>query len=124
MTDGLHTLTVEATDKAGNQTTQTLDFTIDTRLSTPTIAMDSRDDTGAIGDHITSVKRPGFTIGNIDADAHSVICGSHRAAIAEVTLTRVGGQWRFTPDADWADGSYTLTVEVQDNAGMSASPRR
>ncbi|MDX5548238.1 Ig-like domain-containing protein, partial [Escherichia coli] len=71
--DGGYTLTVEATDKAGNKTTQTLDFTIDTRLSTPTIAMDSRDDTGAIGDHITSVKRPGFTIGNIDADAHSVI---------------------------------------------------
>uniref|UniRef100_UPI0020C4F6EE Ig-like domain-containing protein n=1 Tax=Salmonella enterica TaxID=28901 RepID=UPI0020C4F6EE len=31
VTDGLHTLTVEATDKAGNKTSQTLDFTIDTR---------------------------------------------------------------------------------------------
>ncbi|ECC6562175.1 hypothetical protein C9610_12105 [Salmonella enterica] len=118
VTDGLHTLTVEATDKAGNQTTQTLDFTIDTRLSTPTIAMDSRDDTGAIGDHITSVKRPGFTIGNIDADAHSVILRITQGGNSqEVTLTQAGGQWRFTPDADWADGSYTLTVEVQDNAG-------
>ncbi|ECB3616902.1 Ig-like domain repeat protein [Salmonella enterica subsp. enterica serovar Anecho] len=118
VTDGLHTLTVEATDKAGNQTTQTLDFTIDTRLSTPTIAMDSRDDTGAIGDHITSVKRPGFTIGNIDADAQSVILRITQGGNSqEVTLTQVGGQWRFTPDADWADGSYTLTVEVQDNAG-------
>ncbi|EAM9251864.1 Ig-like domain repeat protein [Salmonella enterica] len=118
VTDGLHTLTVEATDKAGNKTTQTLDFTIDTRLSTPTIAMDSRDDTGAIGDHITSVKRPGFTIGNIDSDAHSVILRITQGGNSqEVTLTQVGGQWRFTPDADWADGSYTLTVEVQDNAG-------
>ncbi|EBB2973655.1 Ig-like domain repeat protein [Salmonella enterica] len=118
VTDGLHTLTVEATDKAGNKTTQTLDFTIDTRLSTPTIAMDSRDDTGAIGDHITSVKRPGFTIGNIDADAHSVILRITQGGNSqEVTLTQAGGQWRFTPDADWADGSYTLTVEVQDNAG-------
>ncbi|HAE4172209.1 TPA_asm: Ig-like domain repeat protein [Salmonella enterica subsp. enterica serovar Ibadan] len=118
VTDGLHTLTVEATDKAGNKTTQTLDFTIDTRLSTPTIAMDSRDDTGAIGDHITSVKRPGFTIGNIDADAHSVILWITQGGNSqEVTLTQVGGQWRFTPDADWADGSYTLTVEVTDNAG-------
>ncbi|EGR6400012.1 Ig-like domain repeat protein [Salmonella enterica] len=118
VTDGLHTLTVEATDKAGNKTTQTLDFTIDTRLSTPTIAMDSRDDTGAIGDHITSVKRPGFTIGNIDADAHSVILRITQGGNSqEVTLTQVGGQWRFTPDADWADGSYTLTVEVTDNAG-------
>ncbi|EDR6949292.1 Ig-like domain repeat protein [Salmonella enterica subsp. enterica serovar Ohio] len=118
VTDGQHTLTVEATDKAGNKTTQTLDFTIDTRLSTPTIAMDSRDDTGAIGDHITSVKRPGFTIGNIDADAHSVILRITQGGNSqEVTLTQAGGQWRFTPDADWADGSYTLTVEVQDNAG-------
>ncbi|HIE8352922.1 non-fimbrial adhesin SiiE [Salmonella enterica] len=118
VTDGLHTLTVEATDKAGNKTTQTLDFTIDTRLSTPTIAMDSRDDTGAIGDHITSVKRPGFTIGNIDADAHSVILRITQGGNSqEVTLTQIGGQWRFTPDADWADGSYTLTVEVTDNAG-------
>ncbi|WP_080250511.1 Ig-like domain-containing protein [Salmonella enterica] len=118
VTDGLHTLTVEATDKAGNKTTQTLNFTIDTRLSTPTIAMDSRDDTGAIGDHITSVKRPGFTIGNIDADAHSVILRITQGGNSqEVTLTQVGGQWRFTPDADWADGSYTLTVEVTDNAG-------
>ncbi|EBF8303072.1 Ig-like domain repeat protein, partial [Salmonella enterica subsp. enterica] len=118
VTDGLHTLTVEATDKAGNKTTQTLDFTIDTRLSTPTIAMDSRDDTGAIGDHITSVKRPGFTIGNIDADAQSVILRITQGGNSqEVTLTQVGGQWRFTPDADWADGSYTLTVEVTDNAG-------
>ncbi|MCA1078302.1 non-fimbrial adhesin SiiE [Salmonella enterica] len=118
VTDGLHTLTVEATDKAGNKTTQTLDFTIDTRLSTPTITMDSRDDTGAIGDHITSVKRPGFTIGNIDADAHSVILRITQGGNSqEVTLTQAGGQWRFTPDADWADGSYTLTVEVQDNAG-------
>ncbi|ASG73125.1 non-fimbrial adhesin SiiE [Salmonella enterica] len=118
VTDGLHTLTVEATDKAGNKTTQTLDFTIDTRLSTPTITMDSRDDTGAIGDHITSVKRPGFTIGNIDPDAHSVILRITQGGNSqEVTLTQVGGQWRFTPDADWADGSYTLTVEVQDNAG-------
>ncbi|ECZ1057138.1 Ig-like domain repeat protein [Salmonella enterica] len=118
VTDGLHTLTVEATDKAGNKTTQTLDFTIDTRLSTPTITMDSRDDTGAIGDHITSVKRLGFTIGNIDSDAQSVILRITQGGNSqEVTLTQVGGQWRFTPDADWADGSYTLTVEVTDNAG-------
>ncbi|ECB4844058.1 Ig-like domain repeat protein [Salmonella enterica subsp. enterica serovar Liverpool] len=118
VTDGLHTLTVEATDKAGNKTTQTLDFTIDTRLSTPTITMDSRDDTGAIGDHITSVKRPGFTIGNIDSDAQSVILRITQGGNSqEVTLTQVGGQWRFTPDTDWADGSYTLTVEVTDNAG-------
>ncbi|HHA3607716.1 TPA: Ig-like domain-containing protein [Salmonella enterica subsp. salamae serovar 42:g,t:-] len=118
VTDGLYTLTVEATDAAGNKTTQTLNFTIDTQLSIPTIMMDRGDDTGAPGDHITSVKTPGFTIGNIDSDAYSVILRITQGGNSqEVKLTQVGGQWRFTPDADWADGSYTLTVEVTDNAG-------
>ncbi|MDI8106863.1 Ig-like domain-containing protein, partial [Salmonella enterica subsp. enterica serovar Anatum] len=35
--NGPHTLMVEASDKAGNKTTQKLDFTIDTILSEPTI---------------------------------------------------------------------------------------
>ncbi|ECG8591719.1 Ig domain protein [Salmonella enterica subsp. salamae] len=118
LSDGSYTLTVEATDAAGNKTTKTLDFTIDTHLSMPTIIMDSRDDTGATGDHITSVKTPHFTIGNIDADASSVVLRITQGSNSqEVKLTQVGGQWRFTPDADWADGSYTLTVEVKDNAG-------
>ncbi|EAA6245831.1 Ig-like domain repeat protein [Salmonella enterica subsp. salamae] len=118
VTDGLYTLTVEATDAAGNKTTQTLNFTIDTQLSIPTIMMDRGDDTGALGDHITSVKTPGFTIGNIDADASSVVLRiTYEGKSQEVKLAQVGGLWRFTPDADWADGSYTLTVEVTDNAG-------
>ncbi|WP_366541389.1 Ig-like domain-containing protein, partial [Salmonella enterica] len=35
VTDGSHTVTVEAIDEAGNKATQTLDFTIDTTLSVP-----------------------------------------------------------------------------------------
>lgn len=118
VTDGSHTVTVEAIDEAGNKATQTLDFTIDTTLSVPTLSLDSADDSGIAGDNITNVKTPGFTIGNIDSDAHSVILRITQGGNSqEVKLTQVGGQWRFTPDADWADGSYTLTVEVQDNAG-------
>ncbi|ECG4918381.1 hypothetical protein E0V91_24240, partial [Salmonella enterica subsp. enterica serovar Kambole] len=60
--DGGYTLTVEATDKAGNQTTQELDFTIDTTLSVPTLSLDSADDSGIAGDNITNVKTPGFTL--------------------------------------------------------------
>ncbi|EDT4869146.1 Ig-like domain repeat protein [Salmonella enterica subsp. enterica serovar Weltevreden] len=116
--EGKHTLTVEATDKAGNQTTQKLDFIIDTMLSEPTIVLDSTDDSGTKGDNLTNANKPTFILGNIDADAHSVILRITQGGNSqEVTLTQVGGQWRFTPDADWADGSYTLTVEVTDNAG-------
>ncbi|WP_237761991.1 Ig-like domain-containing protein, partial [Salmonella enterica] len=67
-----HTLTVEATDKAGNKTTQQLDFIIDTLLSEPTIVLDNTDDSGTKGDHLTNVNKPTFLLGNIDADARYV----------------------------------------------------
>ncbi|WP_031615322.1 Ig-like domain-containing protein, partial [Salmonella enterica] len=62
MGDGKHTLTVMVTDRAGNTATQTLEFFIDTRLSTPTIALDSTDDTGTPGDDMTNRTRPTFIL--------------------------------------------------------------
>ncbi|WP_141027013.1 Ig-like domain-containing protein, partial [Salmonella enterica] len=56
--NGSHTLTVEATDAAGNKATQNLEFNIDTLLSEPTIALDSTDDSGTKGDNLTSVNKP------------------------------------------------------------------
>ncbi|WP_139759068.1 Ig-like domain-containing protein, partial [Salmonella enterica] len=50
--NGSHTLTVEATDAAGNKATQNLEFNIDTLLSEPTIALDSTDDSGTKGDNL------------------------------------------------------------------------
>ncbi|EBS1110537.1 Ig-like domain repeat protein, partial [Salmonella enterica subsp. enterica serovar Eingedi] len=116
--DGGYTLTVEATDKAGNQTTQELDFTIDTTLSVPTLSLDSADDSGIAGDNITNVKTPGFTLNNIDTDVSRVIVEvMHNGIKQEVPLVQTGGQWRFVPTSDWADGDYILTVKVEDRAG-------
>ncbi|EJL9931334.1 Ig-like domain repeat protein, partial [Salmonella enterica] len=116
--DGGYTLTVEATDKAGNQTTQELDFTIDTTLSVPTLSLDSADDSGIAGDNITNVKTPGFTLNNIDTDVSRVIVEvMHNGIKQEVPLVQTGGQWRFAPTSDWVDGDYILTVKVEDRAG-------
>ncbi|EDX4240897.1 Ig-like domain repeat protein [Salmonella enterica subsp. enterica serovar Berta] len=116
--DGGYTLTVEATDKAGNKTTQELDFTIDTTLSVPTLSLDSADDSGIAGDNITNVKTPGFTLNNIDTDVSRVIVEvMHNGIKQEVPLVQTGGQWRFAPTSDWADGDYILTVKVEDRAG-------
>ncbi|EPV9673969.1 Ig-like domain-containing protein [Salmonella enterica subsp. enterica serovar Infantis] len=116
--DGGYTLTVEATDKAGNKTTQELDFTIDTTLSVPTLSLDSADDSGIAGDNITNVKTPGFTLNNIDTDVSRVTVEvMHNGIKQEVPLVQTGGQWRFAPTSDWADGDYILTVKVEDRAG-------
>ncbi|EAB4961625.1 Ig-like domain repeat protein, partial [Salmonella enterica] len=118
VTEGSHILTVEATDIAGNKLTQTLDFTIDTLLTVPTITLDSVDDSGATGDNITNSKTPSFTLDNIDADVIRVALQiMHNGKNEVVALTKSGGNWVFTPSRDWADGSYTLQVTVEDEAG-------
>ncbi|HAG1927048.1 TPA: Ig-like domain repeat protein [Salmonella enterica] len=118
VTDGSHTVTVEAIDEAGNKATQTLDFTIDTTLSVPTLSLDSADDSGIAGDNITNVKTPGFTLNNIDTDVSRVTVEvMHNGIKQEVPLVQTGGQWRFAPTSDWADGDYILTVKVEDRAG-------
>ncbi|EGL5267148.1 hypothetical protein IQ658_004329, partial [Salmonella enterica] len=116
--DGKYTLQVEATDKAGNTTTQMLAFTIDTTLTKPTIALDHKDDSGITDDNITNAKKPGFTLDNIDADAIRVVVQvTHDGKSKEVALTKSEGQWSFTPTVPWNDGAYTLTVMVEDKAG-------
>ncbi|OSG77304.1 hypothetical protein R545_26900, partial [Salmonella enterica subsp. diarizonae serovar Rough:r:z] len=116
--DGKYTLQVEATDKAGNTITRMLEFTIDTTLTTPTIALEHKDDSGITGDNLTNAKKPGFILGNIDVDASRVVVQvTHDGKSEEVALTKSGGQWSFTPTAPWGDGSYTLTVTVEDKAG-------
>ncbi|EDE9523418.1 hypothetical protein GBE30_22510, partial [Salmonella enterica] len=85
--EGKHTLTVEATDAAGNTATRTLEFTVDTTLSVPVITLDSADDSGNRGDNVTSVRSPGFTIENIDPDANRVTVQiAHDGSSREVEL--------------------------------------
>ncbi|HCL5258868.1 TPA: Ig-like domain repeat protein, partial [Salmonella enterica] len=119
--DGDYTLTVEATDKAGNTVTKTLDFAIDTTLSTPVIVLDSADDSGVQSDNMTNRTRPTFNLQHIDEDAVSVtVSVTHGGVTSTFDATKGAGGWTFTPPEQWKDGDYTLSVSVQDKAGNTS----
>ncbi|AHY14400.1 MULTISPECIES: Ig-like domain-containing protein [Citrobacter] len=118
LSDGSWTLKVKVTDGAGNTSESSLDFTIDSTLSTPTVMMDMDSDTATAGDNITSDTTPTFILSNIDPDATSVMVtlnGETHSATKDEQ-----GNWTYTPDTPLADGSGTLVVTVTDAAGNSA----
>ncbi|HGH3944662.1 TPA: Ig-like domain-containing protein, partial [Salmonella enterica] len=119
--DGDYTLTVKATDNAGNTVTRTLDFTIDTTLSTPVIVLDSADDSGVHGDNMTNRTQPTFALQHIDDDAVRVtVSVEHGGVTTTFDATKDAGGWTFTPTGAWADGDYTLSVSVEDKAGNTS----
>ncbi|ECI3497770.1 hypothetical protein DMO32_24785, partial [Salmonella enterica subsp. salamae] len=100
--DGDYTLTVKATDNAGNTVTKTLDFTIDTTLSTPVIVLDSVDDSGVQGDNMTNRAQPTFNLQHIDDDAVRVtVSVEHGGVTTTFGATKDAGGWTFTPPASW-----------------------
>ncbi|WP_348250968.1 Ig-like domain-containing protein, partial [Salmonella enterica] len=66
LADGQYTLAVEATDKAGNSVTKTIDFAVDTTLSVPVIVLNSADDTGVHGHNMSNRTQPTFALQHSD----------------------------------------------------------
>ncbi|MCG6373136.1 Ig-like domain-containing protein, partial [Vibrio fluvialis] len=39
----------------------------------------------------------------------------------KLSVDATNGTWTFTPDANWAEGDYTITATITDTAGNSAT---
>ncbi|WP_460826446.1 Ig-like domain-containing protein [Massilia terrae] len=104
LADGSHTVSVTDTDGAGNTGTALVTFTLDTKLTAPTVALTN--DSGKPGDGLTN--KAGLTFNMADSDATRVITLDGKLVSS------------YDPSA-LADGSHTVAVTDTDAAGNSAS---
>ncbi len=121
LSEGNHTLTVNVSDKAGNGSTVTADFTVDTAAPIVTIHT-------VAGDDILNISEQG--------QAHIISGLASGAAAGDVVTVTLGGQ-TFTgvvlADGSWSvgvpasvlgalgEGNHTLSVSVTDAAGNTGS---
>ncbi|WP_434923772.1 Ig-like domain-containing protein [Enterobacter asburiae] len=121
LNEGNHTLTVNVSDKAGNGSSVTADFTVDTAAPVVTIHT-------VAGDDILNISEQG--------QAHIISGQASGAAADDVVTVTLGGQ-TFTgvvlADGSWSvgvpasvlgalgEGNHTLSVSVTDAAGNTGS---
>ncbi|MCY9861141.1 Ig-like domain-containing protein [Vibrio coralliirubri] len=119
--DGAHSLTIKATDPAGNITSSNKTLTVDTQKPTGlSVEMDTTSDSGAKGDFITNDNTPvlkgrcefeGITLRlQINNKNHNIPVGED-------------GTWEF-PLPELADGTYNFTLIAQDAAGNQTVIRK
>ena len=114
--DGIYPIILRVRDAAGNQTEQTLNFTVDTVAELSEIDLVTASDTGTINDDVTSDTTP--TIDFVAENGANVAIdwgdGNGFTAAGNGTGIR---QVETIPTAYSADGIYTVTVRVTDAAG-------
>ncbi len=124
LTAGLHTITLTATDAAGNVSGPTAGFaiTVDTTAPTTPVISSIVDDVAggvvnnALGSgQVTNDNRPTL---NGTAEAGSTVTIYDNGALYTTVIADGSGNWTYTsPTAVLAEGSHTFTVTATDVAG-------
>ncbi len=114
VSDGLHTVQFIATDVAGNESTITVSFTLDTTSPlTPTSSLSADSDSAPIGDQQTSVRLVTLE-GATDPGATVELLPQ-----GFVTTADSLGQYRF-PSVELSFGANILATRAVDEAGNSS----
>ena len=120
LSDGSHTLTAKATDKAGNTGVASsglqvnIDTTAPAKPGTPVLAAAS--DSGASNsDGITSVTTPTLS-GTAEANATITIYDTNGTTVLGTTTANGSGNWSVATST-LSEGSHTITVKATDAAG-------
>ncbi|WP_341886823.1 Ig-like domain-containing protein [Variovorax sp. YR752] len=124
--DGAHSVTVTATDAAGNTSapSASFDFTVDATAPAKPTLVSVTDDVGSILGNValngtTDDPRPEFK-GTAEAGSTVVIYDKG------VELIRVqadaSGNWTYTPDTALSNSTHSITVTAVDTAGNTSAP--
>jgi hypothetical protein len=114
MSEGSHTLTVEATDVAGNTSEDTTrSITVDTVAPTAPVV------SSPVDGSMTTDKTPAF---NGTAEAGSIV--TVMAGETELCRATVAsdGSWNCTPTTGLSEGDYDFMVEATDPVGNTSTP--
>lgn len=117
LTDGTYTYSVEATDAAGN-TSSDGPVTVNIDTTSPAIAITSPQDGAS-----TAQVRPAIE-GSSDANANVVVevrDAQNNVVFTQTVVADAQGNWSATPTSDLADGNYTVTAQASDAAGNMSS---
>ncbi|EDN4181923.1 BapA prefix-like domain-containing protein [Salmonella enterica subsp. salamae] len=121
LNDGTRTLTVTATDPAGNISPATSGFTIVVDTVAPTVPLitsivdDVPNNTGAIGNgQSTNDTQPTL---NGTAEANSAVSIFDNGALVATVNANASGNWSWTPTAALGQGSHAYRVSAADAAG-------
>jgi len=118
--DGTYTLTLSATDPAGNESLRSDPFSlvVDTVTATPVIT-GANDDVGPVTGNVAS---GGFTNDNTptlsgSAEAGSSVAIYEGSRLLGTVLANASGIWSFTPTTVLAEGEHRFTAIATDTAG-------
>ncbi|MGF7178173.1 Ig-like domain-containing protein [Azospirillum doebereinerae] len=115
---GSHSLTAEATDRAGNRATSAaLVVTIDLVAAVPSLNLSTASDTGVAGDRLTKNSTPDIT-GTTEAGGFVSL---YEGGTLRGTATADGaGLWTIT-SSQLGNGAHTLTARGMDAAGNTSA---
>ena len=126
LSEGAHSITATATDKAGNisEPTTAFTFTVDTvapaKPEAPTATDNVGDTTGSIEPGSkTDDATPTF---NGEGDAGDTIIIKDGDEIIGSVIVNEDGKWEWTPETDLSEGDHSITVIEKDEAGNESAP--
>ncbi|HHG9063051.1 TPA: BapA/Bap/LapF family large adhesin, partial [Citrobacter freundii] len=119
--NGLHTLTVTATDSAGNTSLPSggFTYTVDTQAPTAPVITQVVDDVGPLIGNLNNGQATNDTLPTLSgtAEANSTVrIYDNGSFIGSITADGTGA-WSFTPGTALGNGNHALTVTATDAAG-------